>query len=240
MILPMKFRFIAVEGPIGVGKTSLVDRLASRFGARSVLESVENPFLSGFYAEKKGAAFQTQLFFLLSRYRQQRDLAQGELFREKVITDYIFAKDRIFAHLNLTDEELNIYEKLYALLAPDIPQPDLTVYLQASDSVLLGRIRKRRRTYEGELAETYITEMNKAYNYFFYHYPSSPLLVIDTSRIDFVEREEDLQEIVDQIEKMEKGVQFYAPLGSPPGPRRPIRSLLPGRGGGRLFQRGGK
>jgi deoxyadenosine/deoxycytidine kinase len=236
----VKFRFIAVEGPIGVGKTSLVERLAPRCGAKSVFESLENPFLLDFYDEKEGAAFQAQLFFLLNRYRQQRDLSQGDLFQEKVITDYIFAKDRIFAYLNLTDDELAIYEKLYALLEADVPRPDLTIYLQAEDSVLMQRIQKRHRRYERDLAESYITEMNRAYNYFFYHYKSSPLLVIDTSRIDFVEREEDLEEILSQIEKMEKGIQFYSPLGAREGPRRPLRSLLPGRGEGRLFQRGGK
>ncbi len=236
----MKFRFIAVEGPIGVGKTSLVERLAPRFGARAELESVDNPFLANFYAEADGAAFQTQLFFLLSRYRQQRDLSQADLFQSKVMTDYIFAKDRIFAYLNLNDDELAIYDKLYALLEADIPRPDLTIYLQASESVLMERIRKRRRTYERELADSYITEMTRAYEYFFHHYQSSPLLVIDTSRIDFVGREDDLLEVQAQIEKMENGVQFVSPLGARQGPRRPLRSLLPGRGEGRLFQRGGK
>lgn len=236
----MKYGFIAVEGPIGVGKTSLVRLLASRFGAHTVLESAENPFLEDFYREKKGAAFQAQLFFLLSRYRQQRDLSQGNLFQQQVVADYLFAKDRIFAYLNLNDEELAIYEKLYGLLEDDIRHPDLTIYLQATESVLLQRIDKRRRLLERRIAESYIQELNRAYDYFFYHYRASPLLIIDTSRIDFVERSVDFEEVISQIEKMEKGVQFYAPLGTQVGTRRPRRSLLPDRGEGNLFQRGGQ
>lgn len=236
----VKFRFIAVEGPIGVGKTSLVERLAPRFGARTVLESAENPFLREFYAERPGAAFQAQLFFLLSRYRQQRGLSQGDLYQDRVITDYLFAKDRIFAYLNLTDAELALYEKLYGLLEPDVPSPDLTIYLQAEDAVLIERIRLRRRPYESELADAYVAEVNRAYNYFFHHYRSSPLLAIDTSRLDFVGRDKDLEEVLGQIEQMEKGVQVYTPLGARQGPRRPLRSLLPRRGEGGLFQRGGK
>ncbi len=236
----MKYRFIAVEGPIGVGKTSLVRLLASRFGAHTVLESAENPFLEDFYREMKGAAFQAQLFFLLSRYRQQRDLSQGNLFQQQVVADYLFAKDRIFAYLNLNDEELAIYEKLYGLLEDDIRHPDLTIYLQATESVLMQRIDKRRRLLERRIAESYIQELNRAYDYFFYHYRVSPLLIIDTSRIDFVERSVDFEEVISQIEKMEKGVQFYAPLGTQVGTRRPRRSLLPDRGEGNLFQRGGQ
>jgi deoxyguanosine kinase len=216
----MKFKQIAVEGPIGVGKTSLVDLLAEHFDARKVLEQAENPFLEDFYRDRPGSAFQAQLFFLLNRYQQQRELSQGSLFNQVTLSDYIFAKDKIFAYLNLDDSELMIYEKLYALLEANIPHPDLVIYLQGSDKVLLERIRRRSRDYEMAISERYIAELNRAYNYFFFHYSATPLLVIDTTDIDFVERLDDLKELVTQIEQMEKGVQYYIPLGAGDGPRR--------------------
>ena len=216
----MKFRHIAVEGAIGVGKTSLVDLLASRFDALKVLEQTENPFLEDFYLDKQGAAFQAQLFFLMNRYQQQKELTQGDLFNQVTLSDYIFAKDKIFAYLNLDDSELLIYEKLYALLEQNIPRPDLVIYLQASEKVLLERIRRRSRDFEVGISERYIAELNRAYNYFFFHYTATPLLVIDTTDIDFVERVDDLNELVAQIEQMEKGVQYYIPLGAGDGPRR--------------------
>ena len=216
----MKFKHIAVEGPIGVGKTSLVDLLVQRFDALKVLERTENPFLEGFYRDKPGAAFQAQLFFLLNRYQQQRELTQGDLFNQVRLSDYIFAKDKIFAYLNLDDSELMIYEKLYALLEQNIPRPDLVIYLQASDKVLLERIHRRSRDYEVGISERYVAELNRAYNYFFFHYTATPLLVLDTSDIDFVERVDDLNELVTQIDQMEKGVQYYIPLGAGDGPRR--------------------
>jgi len=216
----MKFRFIAVEGPIGVGKTSLVDLLASRFDAVKVLERTENPFLENFYRDHQGAAFQAQLFFLLNRYQQQRELSQGNLFSQVTLCDYLFAKDKIFAYLNLDDSELMIYEKLYALLEVNIPRPDLVIYLQASDRVLLERIRRRSRDYEMGISEKYVGELNRAYNYFFFHYTATPLLVIDTTDIDFVQRVDDFDELTSQIDQMEKGVQYYIPLGASHGPRR--------------------
>jgi deoxyguanosine kinase len=216
----MKFRHIAVEGAIGVGKTSLVDLLAARFDALKVLEQTDNPFLEDFYRDKQGAAFQAQLFFLMNRYQQQKELTQGDLFNQVTLSDYIFAKDKIFAYLNLDDSELLIYEKLYALLEQNIPRPDLVIYLQASEKVLLERIRRRSRDFEIGISERYIAELNRAYNYFFFHYTATPLLVIDTTDIDFVERVDDLNELVAQIEQMEKGVQYYIPLGAGDGPRR--------------------
>jgi deoxyadenosine/deoxycytidine kinase len=216
----MRFKFIAVEGPIGVGKTSLVDLLAGRFDAVKVLERTENPFLEDFYRDRPGAAFQAQLFFLLNRYQQQRELSQGSLFSQVTLSDYIFAKDKIFAYVNLDDSELMIYEKLYGLLEASVPRPDLVIYLQASDRVLLDRIRRRSRDYEMGISESYVAELNRAYNYFFFHYTATPLLVIDTTDIDFVERVDDLNELVHQIEQMEKGVQYYIPLGASQGPRR--------------------
>lgn len=210
----MKFRSIAVEGPIGVGKTSFVELLAKKIDARRALEKVDNPFLRDFYQDKQGAAFQAQLFFLLSRYRQLMDLGQRDLFHQVQLCDYIFPKDKIFAYLNLDDSELLIYDKLYAMLEPQVPTPDLVIFLQAQTSRLLERIGRRHRNYEAEISEAYINEVNKAYNYFFFHYNQTPLLVIDTTDIDFVHHEEHLDELVVQIRKMDRGVQYYRPLGS--------------------------
>ena len=210
----MKFRSIAVEGPIGVGKTSFVELLAGKFDALKVLEDLENPFLKNFYEDKPGAAFQVQLFFLLSRYRQLQELAQRDLFHQITICDYIFPKDKIFAYLNLDDSELLIYDKLYSMLEDQTTKSDLVIFLQAETKTLVERITRRDRAYELEMSETYINEVNKAYNYFFFHYTQTPLLVIDTTRIDFVHDPEHLDELVDQIRKMERGVQYYRPLGS--------------------------
>jgi len=210
----MKFRSLAVEGPIGVGKTSFVELLAKRFDAYTVLEELENPFLSAFYEDKPGAAFQAQLFFLLSRSRQLRELSQRDLFHQVTLCDYIFPKDKIFAYLNLDDSELLIYDKLYAMLEEQLPRPDLVIFLQAETKVLNERIERRNRNYENGISEAYINEVNKAYNYFFFHYTQTPLLVIDTTKIDFVHHEEHLDELVEQITKMDRGVQYYRPLGS--------------------------
>jgi deoxyadenosine/deoxycytidine kinase len=210
----MKFRSIAVEGPIGVGKTSFVELLAAKFDAAKVLEELDNPFLEAFYQDKQGAAFQAQLFFLLSRNRQLKALEQRDLFHRVAIVDYIFAKDKIFAYLNLDDSELLIYDKLYAMLEEQAPKPDLVIYLQAETRTLLERIRGRSRKYEKAISEAYINEINKAYQYFFFHYTQTPLLVIDTTAIDFVHEQEHLEELVQQIRKMDRGVQYYRPLGS--------------------------
>ena len=210
----MKHKYIAVEGAIGVGKTSLVEALVSRFDSAKVMENIENPFLEDFYNDRPGAAFQTQLFFLLNRYRQLTELAQKDLFSRLVIADYLLEKDKIFAYLNLTDDELIIYDKLYSLLESNVPRPDLTIYLQAGTEVLMERIRKRSRGFEANLSERYIAEVNRSYNHFFFHYTATPLLVVNTSDIDFVHREEDLEDLIEQIKTMEKGVQYYVPLGS--------------------------
>jgi deoxyadenosine/deoxycytidine kinase len=210
----MKFRSIAVEGPIGVGKTSFVELLTNKFDASVVLERLDNPFLEDFYEDKPGAAFQVQLFFLLSRFRQLQDLAQRDLFQQITICDYIFPKDKIFAYLNLDDSELLIYDKLYALLEEKVPKPDLVIFLQAETRTLVERIARRDRAYEAQISETYVNEVNKAYNYFFFHYTQTPLLVIDTTSIDFVHHEEHLVELMEQIRKMDRGVQYYRPLGS--------------------------
>jgi deoxyadenosine/deoxycytidine kinase len=210
----MKFKHIAVEGPIGVGKTSLVELLAGKFNSRKVIEKIENPFLKDFYKDKTGAAFQAQLFFLLNRYMQLAELVQTELFQQLVICDYLFAKDKIFAYLNLNDSELLLYEKLYSMLETSVPMPDLVIYLQATSDVVFERIKSRGREYEREISEEYINEVNKAYDYFFFHYEATPLLVINTSEIDFVHRPDDLDDLVMRIRNMGKGVQYYVPLGS--------------------------
>ena len=209
----MKFKSIAVEGPIGVGKTSFVELLARKFDAHKVMEDIHNPFLDDFYQDKPGSAFQAQLFFLLSRYRQMQELAQGDLFSQVLLTDYIFPKDKIFAYLNLDDSELMIYDKLYGMLDGEVPKPDLVIFLQAETGRLIERIRGRRRSYEDRISEDYINEVNKAYNYYFFHYNQAPLLVIDTTHIDFVHQESHLDELVEQIRKMDRGVQYYQPLG---------------------------
>jgi deoxyguanosine kinase len=216
----MKYHYIAVEGPIGVGKTSLVNLLSPKMNSIKVLEETENPFLKDFYLDREGSAFQTQLFFLLNRYRQQQELLQQDLFNRVTLCDYLFAKDKIFAYLNLNDSELLIYEKLYKMLEENVPQPDLVIYLQATVDVLMERIHKRKRHIEMSISEEYIGEVTKAFNYFFFHYTATPLLVINTSEIDFVEREEELDDLISEIEKMEKGTKYYVPLGSQKGPGR--------------------
>ena len=186
--------------------------------AQLIREEVENPFLEDFYRDKPGAAFQAQLWFLLNRHRQIRSLGQTDLFQSLVIADYIFAKDKIFAYLTLDDSELLIYDKLFALLDSELPKPDLVIYLQASTEILLERIRRRGREVEGEISEAYLAEVNKAFNYYFFHYDATPLLVIDTDGIDFVKEEADLDDLVEKIRGMERGgVQYYRPLGASSG-----------------------
>ena len=211
----MNFQYIAVEGPIGVGKTSVVERLGQRMDASTLLEEWgQNPFLQPFYDGKPGAAFQVELFYLLSRYRQQQELLQRNLFQQQTLSDYLFDKSKLFAYLNLDDSELLIYEKLYALLAESVPRPDLVLYLQAPTEVLLRRIRQRGRPEEARLAEDYLAEVNRAYNHYFFHYTQTPLLVVNTSDVDFVKRPEDVEDLIKQIRGMGRGTQYYVPMGS--------------------------
>ncbi|HEY7516154.1 MAG TPA: deoxynucleoside kinase [Vicinamibacteria bacterium] len=211
----MAFHYIAVEGAIGVGKTSVVERLAERLDANTVLEEWgQNPFLKPFYDGQPGASFQVELFFLLSRYRQQQELTQRSLFTQATISDYVFDKSKVFAYLNLEDSELLIYERLYSLLAEGVPRPDLVVYLQAPTEVLMKRIRTRGRPEESRLSEEYLAEVNRAYNYFFFHYTQTPLLVVNTSDVDLVKSSEDLDDLIRQIRSMGKGTQYYVPRGS--------------------------
>ncbi|OGQ18131.1 MAG: deoxyadenosine kinase [Deltaproteobacteria bacterium RIFCSPHIGHO2_02_FULL_60_17] len=208
-------KYIVVEGPIGVGKTSLAKILAAEFQARCVFEKVEdNPFLPKFYEDRETHAFQNQLFFLLSRYQQQRELSQQELFIQSTVSDYLFAKDRIFATLTLSSEELNLYQQIYQLLDTRVPKPDLVVYLQARPEVLYKRIKKRDKSYERSITPEYLEEVAQAYNRFFFHYDESPLLVVNTSEIDFVASSKDLADLIKEINNMGPGTQHYIPLGS--------------------------
>jgi len=178
------------------------------------MEDINNPFLKEYYRDVPGAAFQTQLFFLLTRYQQQQKLQQADLFQQTIVCDYIFQKDKIFAYLNLSDSELLIYEKLYALLESAVPRPDLVIYLQADSDVLMQRIKKRNMDYEKSISRDYLKELTQAYNYFFFHYKLSSLLVINTSDIDFVEKPADMQDLVKMIRAMGKGTKYYVPQGS--------------------------
>lgn len=208
----MSFHYIAVEGPTGVGKTAVAERLAQRLEASAMLEEWgQNPFLKPFYDGRAGAAFQAEVFFLLQRHRQQQELLQRNLFTQASITDYVFEKSRLFAYLNLEDSELSVYEKLYTLLAEGVPRPDLVVYLQAPTEVLARRIRQRGRPDETHLSEEYLSEVNRAYNHYFFHYTHTPLLVVNTADVDFVKHESDLDDLVKQIRQMGKGTQYYVP-----------------------------
>jgi deoxyadenosine/deoxycytidine kinase len=213
-IRKLPFRHIAIEGPIGVGKTSLVQLLADRFEGVMVLEDITNPFLPAFYEGRAGAAFQVQIYFLLSRFQQQREIAQMNLFQRLVLADYSFPKDRIFAYLNLDDTDLRIYEKLFPVLDQEVPIPDLVIYMQASLPVLLERIRKRARDFEADIDPDYLDRLSEAYSYYFFHYRETPLLVINTDDIDFVNKPADFDALVDQIARCRRGTQIYVPLGS--------------------------
>jgi deoxyadenosine/deoxycytidine kinase len=206
-------RYIVVEGVIGVGKTSLSRLLSERLPARLVLEEVEeNPFLKDFYRDRARYAFQTQMHFLFSRYQQQRSLRQMELFRERMVADYLFQKDRIFASLNLSERELALYERLVGWLELEVMKPDVVVYLQASPDVLLERIARRARPYEKEMEREYIRHLNEAYNHFFFHYTEAPLLVVNTNAIDFVNNAEDFEDLRARIVSHRSGTVYYAPI----------------------------
>lgn len=208
-------RYIVVEGPIGVGKTSLVDLLSERLGARKLLEVAEdNPILPNFYKDPRRYAFQTQLWFLLNRFRQQQELGQFDLFRQILVADYLFAKDKIFAYLTLEDHELALYERVHALLQVQVPTPDLVIFLQATTDALLQRIAIRGKGYEREIGRKYLDDLNAAYTHFFFHYTASPLLVVNTSDIDFVNRREDFEDLIEKIGQTRAGMHYYVPLGS--------------------------
>jgi deoxyguanosine kinase len=209
------FQYIVIEGPIGVGKTSLTKLLAKEFRARSILERPEgNPFLSHFYRDRKKYAFQAQVFFLLTRFQQQLEISQLDLFNQVTLSDYLFDKDRIFALLNLDEHEFALYEKIFQLLGGRIPTPDLVIFLQAKPEVLLHRIKSRNITYEKEIDLDYLKRLTQAYNDYFFHYEQSPLLVVNTSEIDFVKRKEDLEQLLREIKQMKKGTWYFTPMRS--------------------------
>lgn len=210
----MKFepRHIVIEGPIGVGKTSLAHLLSKEMNAREILEQVEdNPFIHSFYEDPERFAFQTQIFFLLSRYRQIEDFKQPDLFHKVTLTDYFLPKDRIFATLNLSSSELPLYDQIYSLLNMHLPLPDLVIFLQAQTEILMERIRLRGKAYEKNISWDYLQALNQAYNDFFFHYNQTPLLVIQTTEIDFVHNRMDLEDLYKQIQNMGPGTQYYIP-----------------------------
>lgn len=207
-------RYIAVEGPIRVGKSTLARILAERLNAQRVSEPEENPFLRAFYDGQPGAAFQAQLAFLIRRFQQLRDLDLGPRSQKMVISDFIFEKDKLFACLNLADQELDTYNRFYSYFREQVPTPDLVIYLQATPEVLKKRLKKKNAPGEKAINEDYLEEVVKAYEHFFFHYTSSDLLIVNTSEIDFVERNQDLQELLRKITAPIKGTQYFLPLGS--------------------------
>ncbi|MBI3586531.1 MAG: deoxynucleoside kinase [Ignavibacteriales bacterium] len=209
-----EIRHIAIEGVIGAGKTTLAQMISKHLNARLVLEKFEeNPFLPKFYEDPEHYAFQTQIFFLLSRYKQQQELFQADLFHNFVISDYIFEKDKIFAYLTLEDEELKLYEALLSAIEKNIPVPDLVVYLQSSVDRLMGNIRLRGRKMEESMSEEYIRDLNEAYNYFFFRYKATPLLIVKTTDIDFVNDPDDFEDLLEQILRPNRApVEYYNPV----------------------------
>lgn len=205
--------YIAIEGVIGAGKTSLAKKLAERLESQFIFEEFEkNPFLENFYGDRKRYAFQTQMFFLINRYEQQKRLNQGDLFSNFIVSDYIFEKDKIFAYLNLNGEELKLYESIFPLLARDLPKPDLVVFLQSSIDRLMLNIKRRGRKIERELSRNYIAELSEAYNDFFFKYNNTPLLIVNTTEIDFVNRKKDFDELFNQIFRKDRGfIEYFTP-----------------------------
>ena len=210
-------RYIAIEGPIRVGKSSLARLLAERLHGRLVLDTEQNPFLREFYEERPGAALRVQMYFLLERYRQLREL-DPQLAHAVVVADYLFEKDKIFAYINLSDEELRLYDGYYELLCAQVSRPDLVIYLQAPPDVLRERIARKARQMGSEvetsISQEYLEEVVRAYDHFFFHYKASHLLVINTAEIDFVQRREDLEELLRRLTQPVKGTQYFLPLSS--------------------------
>jgi deoxyadenosine/deoxycytidine kinase len=208
-------RYIAVEGPIGVGKTSLAQLLASALNGDLLLERTEdNPFLEKFYQDRRRYALQAQLFFLLTRYQQQKDLNQLDLFQRVIVSDYLFDRDRIFAHLNLDKDELRLYDEVYSLLEARITRPDLVILLQARPEILKARIRTRGKRFERDISLEYLEEVTAAYRDYFFYYNDSPLLVVDATEIDFVQSREDFEDLLREVKETRKGIWYYMPLGS--------------------------
>jgi deoxyadenosine/deoxycytidine kinase len=210
-----KFRFIAIEGVIGAGKTTLADMLSRTIGGRIILEEFEqNPFLEEFYEDPDRFSFQTQIFFLLSRFKQLQELRQLDLFHKKLVSDYLFEKDRIFATLNLSEKEMKLYDGIARLMEKEITVPSLVIYLQASTKHLMDNIHKRGRSFEKNISFDYINALNELYNKFFFHYNKAPLLVINTDEIDFQNSEQDYQDILVEINHHQAGTSYYIPQKS--------------------------
>lgn len=205
-------KYIAIEGNIGAGKTTLARLLSERVEASLFLEEVEdNPFIERFYENQEVYAFQAQIFFLLNRYRQQMEIGQQDLFTNLLVADYLFAKDRIYAHAVLGDEELVLYNRLHSLLEGKIMGPDLVIYLQASPEILLHRIQKRGRGYERQITGDYLASLNEAFNHFFFHYEDSPLLIINTDRLEFTDNRDQLNDVFSRISERFEGTRYYVP-----------------------------
>jgi len=207
-----QYKYIAVEGVIGAGKTTLAEMLAKTLGTSLMLEEFEqNPFLEEFYNEPERYAFQTQIFFLLSRFRQQQELLQPDLFRQRIVTDYIFEKDRVFATLNLSEKEMKLYDGIARLMEKQVVRPDLVIYLQSSTAHLMENIQKRGRVYEKNMRAEYIDALNELYNQFFFHYNRAPLLIIRTDQLDFQHEAKDYQDILVEINHHSGGTRYYIP-----------------------------
>jgi len=206
-------RYIALEGPIRVGKSTLAKIIAEKLNGQLIVEPENNHFLSAFYEGERGAAFQAQFEFLIQRYEQLRGLEAGPNSRKTIVADYIFEKDKLFACINLTDDELAVYNRYYNVFRSQLPTPDLVIYLQATPEVLKKRMKKKNAAGEKAVSDDYIEEVSKAYEHFFFHYTSSDLLVVNTSDIDFVDRNEDLQELLRRLTEPIKGTQYFLPLG---------------------------
>lgn len=205
--------YIAIEGPLGVGKTTLVKMFQDKLAVRTCLDDFDNPFLADFYQDQPNAAFRTQMYFLITRYQQQQELRVSLGEKSLVVCDYIFAKDKIYAYLNLDDQEIQIYDKYFEALSPLVPTPDLVVYLQAPKEVLRDRVRRRNVDFESKIADDYLEALIKAFDHFFYHYKDSPLLIVNTAEIDFVQNSEDLRALMQRITgKVIQGVQYYHPI----------------------------
>lgn len=210
----MEFRYLAIEGPPGLGKSALAERLGARLDATVVLDDRDNPFLGDLYSGRAGAAFQSQLFFALARHRQQLTLRQGDLFSQATVCDYLFDRDRIYAHLTLDDNELFLYQRLFELLSRDLPAPDLVIYLQCPTDVLRRRVRNHPRDEFDDSpvpSDEYLAEVNEAYNHFFFHYTATPLLVVETSQFDLSWGDEALDDLLRQVKSMGRGTRYYVP-----------------------------
>lgn len=209
------FKHIAIEGVLKSGKTELAKILTEKLGGQSIFDRLDNPYLKDFYEEKEGGAFLTQLVFLVNRYHQQAGLLQKDLFASRIICDYLFEKDKIYAYQTLSDDELIVYEKIYGVFSERIAKPDLAVYLQISVQSVLKRIAKRGTALEKNISEKYLEDIIGAFNYFFFNFHSTPLLVVKADELDF-RREDQIDDLIDKIKQMKSSPLFYVPMGEPP------------------------